>query len=291
MRILQTVAILLTAAPMTMAAETDVSIDRDGLSMVGTLNLPESVQNPPVVLMLHGFTGQRNEFPVADGDVGLFAHAAARLADEGIASLRIDFVGSGQSAGAWEDTTFSGQISDAVAAFDYLQTLESVDNDRVAVLGYSQGGLVAAHVASKRPEAESIVFWAPVTNPLSTYAGLVTQEVVDRALAAPADEKLTAPLSWGGETTLKARFFHELVTTNSVAALSGYHGPVAVIVGSKETIVTPQPAAGQVLLDYHDGEETLVEVESDHDWNALQTFETVDSALLPSTIEWLKEHF
>jgi dienelactone hydrolase len=290
-RLAPTLALLLAAAPVATAAESDVAIDRDGVKMAGTLNLPDGVENPPVVLMLHGFTGSRNEFPVAGGDVGLFTHAAAKLAKAGIASLRIDFIGSGQSGGAWEDTTFSTQIADAVVAFDYLQTLDGVNGDRVAILGYSQGGLVASHVADLRPEATSVVLWAPVTNPRGTYAGLVTEEVVDRALAAPADEKITAPLSWGGETTLKARFFQELVTTSPVAALSGYPGPVAVIVGTKETIVTPQPAAGRVLLNYHDGEEILVEVDSDHDWNALKTFDTVDTALLPATVAWLKGHF
>lgn len=291
LRTLQALALLLAVAPAAMATESDVFLDRNGVSMAGTLNLPDGVDNPPVVLMLHGFTGQRDEFPVAGGDIGLFAHAAAALADAGLASLRIDFVGSGESGGAWEDTTFSSQIADAVAAFDHLQTLDGVDGARVAVLGYSQGGLVAAHVARQRPEARAVVLWAPVTNPLDTYAGLLTQEAVDRALAAPADQRITAPLSWGGETTLKARFFQELATTSSPAALSRYQGPVAVIVGTKETIVTPQPAAGQVLLDYHDGEETLIQIESDHDWDALQTFETVDGALLPSTVDWFGKHF
>jgi dienelactone hydrolase len=290
-RVSPTMALLLAVAPVAMAAESDISIDQNGVPMMGTLNLPDGVENPPVVLMLHGFTGSRNEFPVAGGDVGLFTHAAAQLAEAGIASLRIDFTGSGQSGGAWEDTTFSTQIADAVSAFDYLQALDGVDGDRVAILGYSQGGLVASHAADLRPESASVVLWAPVTNPLDTYAGLVTQEVVDRALAAPADEEITAPLSWGGETTLKARFFQELVTTSPVAALSGYPGPVAVIVGTKETIVAPQPAAGQVLLNYHDGEEILVEVDSNHDWNALKTFETVDTVLLPATVDWLKGHF
>lgn len=291
MRTTTILAFLLVAGTGAMAAESDVTIDRQGVPIAGTLNLPDGVENPPVVLMLHGFTGSRNEFPVAGGDVGLFTHAAAKLAEAGIASLRIDFAGSGQSGGAWADTTFSSQIADAVAAFDYLQTLGRVDGARVAILGYSQGGLVASHVAQHRPEADSVVLWAPVTNPLDTYAGLVTPEVVDRALAAPADQEITAPLSWGGETTLKARFYHELVTTSSVAALADYPGPVEVIVGTQETIVTPQPAAGQVLLNYHDGEETLVEVDSDHDWNASKTLDTVDGALLPATIDWLKRHF
>lgn len=278
-------ATLGSAAP---AAETTVTIDRDGVPMEGTLNLPNGVENPPVVLMLHGFTGSRDEFPVADSQVGLFAHAAAKLAEAGIATLRIDFVGSGASGGVWEDTTFSGQIADAVAAFDWLQAQVGVDGARVGVLGYSQGGLVGSHVAGLRPEAGAVVLWAPVTAPRDTYSGLMGRDLVDRALTAPADERITAPLSWGGETTLKAGFFHELVTTSPVAALSRYPGPVAVIVGSKETIVTPQPAAGEVLLDYHDGPEKLVEVESDHDWNAVKTYDTVDGALLPATIDWFK---
>jgi hypothetical protein len=40
--------------------------------MVGTLSLPDGAENPPVVLMLHGFTGSRDEFPIADSKLGLF---------------------------------------------------------------------------------------------------------------------------------------------------------------------------------------------------------------------------
>lgn len=281
-------ALLVALGVAASAAETTVTIDRNGVPMAGTLNLPDGVENPPVVLMLHGFTGSRNEFPIADSEVGLFTHAASKLAEAGIASLRIDFVGSGESGGAWEDTTFSGQIADAVAAFDWLQVQDGVDGTRLGVLGYSQGGLVGSHVADLRPEAGAVVLWAPVTAPRDTYSGLMGRDVVDEALTAPADEAITAPLSWGGETTLKAAFFHQLVTTSPVAALSRYPGPVAVIVGLKETVVAPQPAAGRVLLDYHEGPEALVEIDSDHDWNALQTYDTVDGALLPATIDWFE---
>lgn len=272
------------------AAESKLRIENGGRGIVGVLNLPDGVANPPVVLMLHGFTGQKDEFPMASSQTGLFAHTAERLAEVGIASLRIDFHGSGESDGKWEETTFSGQIQDAVLAFDHLQALASVDNSRIGILGYSQGGLVGGHLAARRPEASAVVLWAPVTNPLSTYGTIMGRETVQKALAESADTIVTAKLSWGGDTRLNAAFFKELATVTPVGAIGRYPGPLRVIVGKRETIVTPQPAAGQILLDYHQGVEDLVEIDSDHDWNAGTTTQTVDEVLIPKSAEWFQTH-
>nr|AYJ09235.1 esterase [uncultured bacterium] len=280
---------LLMLPGVAVADETPVSIQSAGVPIVGILNKPDGVENPPVVLMLHGFTGQKNEFPTADG-AELFAHAADGLAEAGIATLRIDFRGSGESGGEWADTTFSTQTADAVAAFDSLENMDGVDGSRVGILGYSQGGLVGAHLAALRPQAGAVVLWAPVTNPIRTYGGLLGVENVETGLTAPAEQEITAPLSWGGETTLRATFFHELASTDPVGAIASYPGPLAVIVGLKETIVTPQPAAGQLLLNYHEGAEKLVTVESDHDWGWSASRDIVDADLLPPTVAWFSEH-
>lgn len=143
------------------AAERAVRIENGGRGLVAVLSTPDTLKNPPAVVMLHGFTGQKDEFAIAGRGVGLFAYAAAELAANGIATLRIDFNGSGQSDGKWEDTTFSGQIKDAVLAFDYLQALPEVDGSHLGILGYSQGGLVGAHLAALRSEASAVVLWAP----------------------------------------------------------------------------------------------------------------------------------
>lgn len=281
---------LAAVSSATQAAETQVRIDSGGRGIAGLLVTPDGVSGPPAVLLLHGFTGQKNEFPIAGTDTGLFTYAAEKLAEQGIASLRIDFHGSGDSAGEWSDTTFSSQIKDAAIAFDWLQAQAAVDGARVGILGYSQGGLVGAHLAALRPEADAVVLWAPVTNPMSTYSIILGADTVKKAIAGDASAVTTAKLSWGGETKLKGSFFKELEEYTPVGAISKYHGPLRVFVGKKETIVTPQPASGQLLLNYHDGEEDLVQVDSDHDWNAEKSKETAETILVPGTVEWFKAH-
>lgn len=284
------IASVLLSSSAALAEETTIRIGEPKNQIVGVLNIPDGVQSPPVVLLLHGFTGQKNEFPLAGSEQGLFSFTANKLAEAGIASLRIDFVGSGESDGAWEDTTFSSQINDAVTAFDHLKTLKSINADSIGIVGYSQGGLVASHLAAQRPEASAVVLWAPVTNPMSTYSNIMGAEKIDEAIKSDDDTPITAQLSWGGETKLKPAFFQQLPVTSPIGAVAKYRGPLQIIVGKQETVVTPQPAAAQVLLNYHDGIENLVQLDSDHDWNGNKTTETVENELVPATIQWIKRY-
>lgn len=285
-----TLAACLTLLPAAAAAEeTDVRIDLDGQAIIGTLETP-SGDPAPVVLLLHGFTGTRDELPVKDTDEGVFARTARLLAEAGYASLRIDFRGSGDSDGAWEDTTFSGQTADAVAAIDWLSENDAVDGERIAVLGWSQGGLVAAHAVAERPDVDAAILWAPVVHPLHSYEGLLGAETLAEALAADPETPITATLPWGAETVLRASFFQEMALTNSAAAIAGYEGPLKVIVGAKDTVVAPQPATGEALLRYHEGPEALSVFDTGHVWDAFAGPDTLDGSMVPATLEWLEAH-
>lgn len=278
-----------TIASFASAAETKVSFSVDGQKVIGTLSTIDNNPKAPVVVMFHGFGGSRDELAIKDTKDGVFSRSARLLAESGYASLRIDFRGSGESDGKWADTTFSGQIKDGVAAVDWLKANDKVDGSRISILGWSQGGLVGAHVARARPEVKSVTLWAPVVTPLYTYGNLLGADNVAKGLTSPPDTEITAKLPWGVDTTLKASFFQEMPTTSTIAAIAHYPGPLQVIVGSKDTTVTPQPASGQALLDYHDGEERLDVFDMDHVFNAFTGPETIDSHLVPATLEWLKK--
>lgn len=285
-----TASLLLLSSGTAMAAEENITFEVAGQKVVGTLETPDGVEKPPVVLMLHGFTGTRNELPVKDTDEGVFSRTARLLAEAGLASLRIDFRGSGESDGKWSDTTFASQIADAEAAVDWLKASDRVDGARIAILGWSQGGLVASHTASARPEVKAVSLWAPVVNPLYTFPALLGQDTVTKAWASASDTEITAKLPWGAETTLKAAFYQQLPIYSTPAALADYDGPLQVIVGLKDTLVTPQPASGEILLQYHDGPEELVPVETDHVFDAFVGPQVLDTRMVPATLAWLKAH-
>lgn len=282
--------LLSTVAFGAQAAETTVNIATDKGNVVGVLETPEAA-GAPVVLLLHGFTGTRDELPIAGTDEGVFSRTARLLAEAGYASLRIDLRGSGESEGAWEDTTFSGQIADAVATIDWLKARSDVDSSKLGIIGWSQGGLVGAHAAAQREDdVDALVLWAPAVFPLHNFEPLVGAETLANALKAAPDTPFTFTLPWGAETTLKASFFQELATTSTVGAVADYDGPLKVIVGTRDDVVWPQPALGEVLMTYHDGAESISVIDSDHVWNAFVGPQTIDGEMVPLSLEWLAKH-
>ncbi len=257
--------------------ESTVKITRGGDTIVGTLEMPKGVVKPPVVLLLHGFTGSRDELPIKDTSEGVFSRTARILSERGVASLRIDFTGSGESSGKWEDVTATSEIADALAAFDWLKASDLIDPTRIHVLGWSLGGLVAAHVAAERPVI-SATLWAPVGNPAYNFAHFLGNDAVEAAIADPDAQKVVEiTLPWGAKTRLKTAFFKSLVSTDPIGAIAHYKGPLFVIVGTKDTVVTPQPAAGETFLTYHDGAEKFMILPTDHAFDAFTGPATVDT--------------
>lgn len=280
---------LMAAAPSFEYAETIVNFENQGLNIIGTLAMPKSDAAVPLVLLFHGFKGERDELPIVNTEEGMYSRTARLFAERGVATLRIEFRGSGESEGLWEDTTFTGQISDAIAALDFVQTLEGVDPERIGIIGLSQGGLVAASAAGQDARVKSLVLWSAAANPASNFANILPMDVIKAGLALPDGEALPITLPWGEETSMKRPFFEELFTVDPVAAISDYAGPMLVVVGSRDTTVFPQPQQGEVFMTYHDGQEALVVLDGDHIFDVLATGpEVLDQAIFNS-LAWFMQ--
>ncbi|MEL7044967.1 MAG: alpha/beta fold hydrolase [Pseudomonadota bacterium] len=280
---------LLCLSGLLHAAETELAFDVGGETGRGVLETPDR-ESPPVVLLLHGFTGSRDEMQISGTQEGIFERTARMLAEAGIASLRIDFRGSGDSDGQWIDTTVTRQIEDAVAAIDWLSQHNAVDSDRLAVLGWSLGGLVGTHAAAQRPGISALVLWAPVVHWLHTIEHLFSAELVAAAWTARDQAPISAQLPWGTKTTLGAQFFRELPTVHGAGAIASYPGPLKIIAGSRDAVVFPQPGTSEALLRYHRGDASLTLLDTDHIWGAASGPETIDNQLIPSTLDWLRQH-
>jgi dipeptidyl aminopeptidase/acylaminoacyl peptidase len=112
----------------------------------------------PGVIFFHGFTGDRME------SHWLFVKCSRALAQAGIASLRFDFYGSGESEREFREVTLRGEISDARAAIEYFRKQKGIDAARVGLVGLSLGGAIAAMVAPQA-RAQAAVLWAALAHP------------------------------------------------------------------------------------------------------------------------------
>jgi uncharacterized protein len=271
------------------ATENVVTLVSQGQKIVGTWTVPAGATAPyPTVLMLHGFLSTRQELPVNNTKETMFSRTARILAEQGFASLRIDFRGSGESEGKWEDTTFSSQMTDARAAIAFLNKQANVDTKKIAVLGMSQGGLVAASIAATERSIRSLVLWSPVSSPAQTFSDMFGSANITKGLASNG-QAINIKLPWGAETQLKTGFFEDLFKINPIAEIAIYSRPLLVVVGKKDTTVTPQPLSGQLYLNYHRGEEKLVVLDADHVFGIFGTGpEHLDEGISES-VRWLEK--
>ena len=284
--LLATAVVAVPALSLAQSTEERVVLTSNGQPFIGTLELPPGGP-APAVLLLHGFTGSRDELPIPDTDEGVFSHTAQVLAEAGFASLRIDFRGSGESTSdmTYESTTFEGQVADALAAIDYLKSLETVAGDDLHMIGWSQGGLIAAAVAGRSESLDAVALWQAVGDPEATFAGILGDDILQQGLAAGPDETIPIKLPWGPEITLNGAFFDGIETFDPIAEIKGYSGPLFVTKAMNDTTVLP--GESDRFIDAHDGPEELWTAEMDHVFNVFSTTETLDE-MVAATIAFFK---
>ena len=268
------------AADMT---EVDVTIVSQGQNMIGTLTLPDG-DPAAVVLLFHGFTGSRDELAIPGTEDGVFSRTARLLADAGYASLRVDFIGSGDSDGDFADTTFEGQVADGLAAVDFAQADDRVDGDNLMIIGWSQGGLVATAVAGRSDIPDAVALWAAVADPVVTFAGILGADAVTAGMFT-GDTPQMITLPWGAEIGLKQGFFEQLSSFEPTDEIASYAGPIFVTQGNLDATVAPPSA--DMLLEAHEGVETKYVRDMDHVFNVFTETATLDQ-LVGATIAFFQ---
>ncbi|MBP2034191.1 alpha/beta superfamily hydrolase [Clostridium algifaecis] len=137
-----------------------VEIKNKGLTLRGMVHTPQIITGRiPLVCLFHGFMGNKAEQHF------IFVKLSRILENIGIASVRFDFDGSGESDGNFVDMTMSKELDDARAILNYAKSLDFVDTSKIAVLGISMGGAVASMLAGEcKDDIKALCLWAPAGN-------------------------------------------------------------------------------------------------------------------------------
>ena len=130
----------------------------DSIKLAGTLTLPKNIKKPPVAILISG-SGPQNR------DEELMGHKpflvlSDYLTNHGIAVLRFDDRGVGESKGNFQNATTFDFATDVEAAITYLKSRNDIDKTKIGLVGHSEGGLIAPIIASRNNAVAFIVLLA-----------------------------------------------------------------------------------------------------------------------------------
>jgi uncharacterized protein len=220
-----------------------------GHTLAGTLTLPRGMRpgvRIPAVVTITGSGGQdRDEaIPLFPG-YRPFRELADALARRGIAVLRMDDRGIGASGGNHAAATSADFARDIRAGLAWLRTRPEIDPGRLALVGHSEGGIIAPLVALEEPDLRGLVLLAGTSRPGRQILEFQLPNLIrgdtslsgaqkDSALArvpAMIDSMATSP--W-------TRFF---LDHDPSATARRVRTPVLILNGATDQQVTPDQAA------------------------------------------------
>lgn len=135
-----------------------------GVAISGTLCLPEDAgegRRVPAILLLGGTFGDtrdgdmdlsRNPYAADAPKNGLLRRFAHALVERGVASLRYDRRGCGESDGPFDPRDPASDMRDALAAARALRAVAEVDPSRVGAAGHSAGASRTCEIARELPD-------------------------------------------------------------------------------------------------------------------------------------------
>ena len=258
-------------------------------------NIPATIQLPaksargeelPLVVLCHGFTGNRQ------GD-GHFAPLAEDLAANGIATVRLDFAGCGDSTEPYANYTLANMAADVDSVIGYMQA--TYGTGKTALVGHSMGGRLASlYPQLGQYPVTALALWSPANG--TGLQGLEFLSIDNFAaveeLAARADAEGSVA-AWGVE--LSAAYIDGMRDSDPNAALKESGLPVLLTYSGNERILsdTTQTETKAAVESLPDGQVVLDPfVNGDHNYTSEDpaTNTQLDADLRQVTVDFLTSH-
>lgn len=240
--------------------------NRSGYELRGIVDLPDTDKKVPVVVNLHGFTGTRQ------GHKNIHTAMGRELAKAGVACVRFDFYGNGESDGEFEDMRFTGLLEDTEDIIAWVKTQEWAKEDGIILSGQSMGGYVAA-TAAPRIQPNGLILMCP-------GAGMWFG-ALERAEAFEAKGIFEADIEGLKFVTAFNRDLHQYEPFSSA---KGYDGKVILIRGTKDELVD-EGTCNQYLEIYGENARFVSVEGGDHNFANLPAKTACNNAV----VEFAKE--
>lgn len=125
-----------------------------GIRLAGRLDLPTRVTPKAYAIFAHCFTCSK-EFKAA-------VNIGKALVKSGLAVLRFDFTGLGESEGEFSSTNFTTNVDDVISAARFL---EREHQPPQVMIGHSFGGMAVVFAARELPQVAGVVTIATPSEP------------------------------------------------------------------------------------------------------------------------------
>ena len=127
-----------------------------GFNLAATVSKPATASEPlPAVILVGGSAAADRDETVAG--VAIFSQLAGSIAEAGYLVVRYDKRGTGQSGGRTEVATLGDFAEDVRAIVQFLRARKEVDDNRIAVFGYSEGAAVGLIAADRERRIAALV--------------------------------------------------------------------------------------------------------------------------------------
>jgi len=243
-----------------------------GKTLRGMLHLPPPTVNGPVpgVVLFHGFTGDRME------PHWIFVKCSRALAQAGVASLRFDFYGSGESDGDFREMSLRGEIADGRVAVAFLRAQSEIDPERLGLLGLSLGGAIAA-VLALSVKAQAVVLWSAVAHPaqLRLLVKQKSKKIPGKPRAYEYDGR-----------ELNPRLEEDILKVEPVRHLARYRGPTLIVHPEKDEAVPVSHGHDFFQAAGAEAKQLVIVPGSDHVYSSVPW----EQEVITRTVAWFQRY-
>ena len=197
-----------------------------GQQLAARLDLPVTGQAVAYALFAHCFTCTKNLKAVAN--------ITRALAREGIATLRFDFTGLGESEGDFADTHFSSNVDDLIAAAAFLGQQYQAPS---ILIGHSLGGAAVLQAAGRIPSVAAVATIGAPSDPEHVTRLLGDQKAV-------IAERGEAEVNLAGRTfRIRKTFLDDLAEQKMHETIHTLRKPLLILHSPLDTTVGVENAA------------------------------------------------